>query len=176
MSNSLQPPGSQHTRLLCPPLSPGVCANSCLLILSNRLILHCPLLCLLSIFSSIRVFSSELALPIRWPKYWSFSSATVLPMNIQDWFPLGLTGLISLQSKGLSRVFSSTTIQKHQFFSIQPSLWSNSHIHMMTRKTIALTMLWHMLWHSYDIWHILWHGYDHLIMPLYMMKCYSYFL
>ena len=55
-------------------------------------------------------------------------SASVLPMNIQGWFPLGLTGLIFLQSKRLSRVFSSTTIRKHQFFSTQPSLWSNSHI------------------------------------------------
>ena len=57
------------------------------------------------------------------------ASASVLLMNIQDWFPLGLTGLISLQSKGLSRVFSSTTVQKHQFFGVQLSLWSNSHIH-----------------------------------------------
>ena len=57
------------------------------------------------------------------------TSASVLPMNIQDWFPLGLTGLISLQSKGLSGVFSNTTVQKHQFFGAQPSLWSNSHIH-----------------------------------------------
>ena len=57
------------------------------------------------------------------------ASALVLPMNIQDWFPLGSTGLISLQSKGLSRVFSNTIIQKHQFFSAQPSLWSNYHIH-----------------------------------------------
>ena len=56
------------------------------------------------------------------------ASAPVLPMNIQDWFPLGLTDLISLKFKGLSRVFS-TTIQKHQFFSAQPSLWSGSHIH-----------------------------------------------
>ena len=55
--------------------------------------------------------------------------ASVLPMNIKDWVPLGLTGLISLQSKGLSRVFSNTTVQKHPFFSAQPSLWSNSHIH-----------------------------------------------
>ena len=55
--------------------------------------------------------------------------APVLPMSIQGWFPLGLTGLISLQPKGLSRVFSSTTVQKHQFFGAQPSLWSNSHIH-----------------------------------------------
>ena len=57
------------------------------------------------------------------------ASVLVLPMNIQDWFPLGLTGLISLLSKGLSRVFSNTTVQKHQFFDAQPSLWSNSHIH-----------------------------------------------
>ena len=57
------------------------------------------------------------------------ASASVLPMNIQDWFPLGLTGWISLQSKGLSRVFSNTTVQKHQFFGAQLSLWSNSHIH-----------------------------------------------
>ena len=57
------------------------------------------------------------------------ASASVLPMNTQDWFPLGLTGLRSLWSKGLSRVFSNTTVQKHQFFSMQPSLWSNYHIH-----------------------------------------------
>ena len=65
------------------------------------------------------------------------ASASVLPKNIQDWFPLGLTDLISLQSKGLSRVFSSSTVQKHQFFSPQISLWSNSH--MTTGKTVALT-------------------------------------
>ena len=57
------------------------------------------------------------------------ASESVLPMNIQDWFPLGLTGLISLQTKGFSRVFSNTTVQKHQFFSAQLSPWSNSHIH-----------------------------------------------
>ena len=68
------------------------------------------------------------------------ASASVLPMNIQGWFPLGLTGLISLQSKGLSRVFSNTTVRKHQLFRAQPSLWSNSHIHTTTRKTIALTI------------------------------------
>ena len=56
------------------------------------------------------------------------ASASVFPMNMQDWFPLGSSGWISLQSKGLSRVFSNTTVQKHQFFSVQPSLWSNSHI------------------------------------------------
>ena len=96
---------------------------------SNHLILCCPLLLLPSIFPSIRVFFSKSVLHIRWPKYWSFSFSTVLPMNIQDWFPLELNGLISLQSKEFSRVFSNTTVQKHQFFSTQPSLWSNSHIH-----------------------------------------------
>ena len=76
-------------------------------------------------FPRIRIFSKQSVLCIRWPKYWSFTS--VLPMNIQDWFPLELTTLISLQSKGLSRVFSSTTVKKHEFFGNQPSLWSNSH-------------------------------------------------
>jgi len=62
------------------------------------------------------------------------ASPSVPPMNIQDWFPLGLTGLISLQSKGISRVFSNTTVQKHQFFGTQPSLWSNSHSYMTTGR------------------------------------------
>ena len=99
---------------------------------SHHLILCCPLLLPPSIFPSIRVFSNEPVLHIRWPKYWSFSFSNEhwgLPMNIQDWFPLGLTGWISLQSKGLSRVFSNTTVQKHQFFSAHLSLQSNSHIH-----------------------------------------------
>ena len=96
---------------------------------SNHLILCRPLL-LPSIFPGIRVFSNKSVLHIRWPKYWSFlASASVLPMNIQDWFPLGLTGLISLQSKGLSRVFFNTTFQKHQFVGTQLSLRFNSHIH-----------------------------------------------
>ena len=97
--------------------------------LSNHLILCHPLLLLPSIFPSIRVFSNESVLCIRWPKYWSFSfSISILPVNFQDRFPLRLTGLISLQSRGPSRVFFSTTVQKHQFFCAQPSLWSNSHI------------------------------------------------
>ena len=77
---------------------------------SNRLILCRPLLLLLSIFPSIRVFSNESALHIRWPKYCASASASVL-MNIQDWFSLGLTGLISLQFKGFSRVFCNNTAQ-----------------------------------------------------------------
>ena len=87
---------------------------------SNHLILCHPLLLLPSIFPSIKVFSNESALCIRWSKYWSSASTSVLPMHIQDLFPLGWTGWISLQSKGLSKVFS--TVQKHQFFSAQLSL------------------------------------------------------
>ena len=90
---------------------------------SNCLILCHPLLFLPSIFPSIRVSLNELSLCIRWPKFWSFSLSVSPSKDIQDSFPLGLTGLICLWSKGLSRVFSSTTAQKH------PSLWSNSHIH-----------------------------------------------
>ena len=86
---------------------------------SNQLILCCPLLILPSIFPSNRVFSNESVLHIRWPKYWSFSFSISIPMNIQDWFPLGWTALISLQSRGLSRVFSNTTVQQHQFFGAQ---------------------------------------------------------
>ena len=89
---------------------------------SNHLILCRSLLLLPSIFPSIRVFSNESVLRIRWPKYWSSVSASVLPVNIQCLFPLELTGLISLQYKGLSRVFSNTTVQTHQFFSAQLSL------------------------------------------------------
>ena len=89
---------------------------------SNHLILCHPLLLLPSIFPSIRVFSNESALCIRWPKYGVSASTSVLPMNTQDWSPLGWTGWISLQSKGLSRIFSNTTVQKHQFFGTQLSL------------------------------------------------------
>ena len=89
---------------------------------SNHVILCRPLLLLSSIFPSIRVFSNESALCTRWPKYWSSASTSVPPMNTQDWSPLGWTGWIALQSKGLSRVFSNTTVQKHQFFGAQLSL------------------------------------------------------
>ena len=87
--------------------------------LSSHLILCRPLLLLPLIPPSIRVFSNESTLRMRWPKYWSFGFSIILPMNTQDWFPLGWTGWISLQSKGLSRVSSSTANQKHQFFGTQ---------------------------------------------------------
>ena len=93
---------------------------------SNHLIFCCPLLLLPSVFPSIRVFSSESVLCIS---IGASASASVLPVNIQDWFPLGWTGWISLQSKGLSRIFSNNMYQKHQSFGAQLSLWSISHIH-----------------------------------------------
>ena len=97
---------------------------------SNRLILCHPLLLPPSIFPIINVFSSESTLHIRWPTYWSFSFSISLSNEYSRLISLGLTGLISLQSKGLSRVFSNTTVRKHQFFVTQPSLWSSSHIHI----------------------------------------------
>ena len=87
---------------------------------SNHLILCCPLLPPL-IFPSIRVFSNESVLHFRWPKYWNFSFSISPSNEYSGWLPLGWTGWISLQSKGLSRVFSNTTVEKHQFFSTQLS-------------------------------------------------------
>ena len=129
---TLQPHGLQHAGPPCPSPTPRVYSNSCPLSWwwpSNHLILCCPLLLPPSVFPSIRVFSNESVLCIRWPKYCSFSFS-ISPFNeYSGLISLGWTGWISLQSKGLSGVFSSTTVQKHQFFSAQPSLWSNSHIH-----------------------------------------------
>ena len=125
---------------LCDPMDCSMPGFPVLRVYSNS----CPLSCWChpTISSSIVPFSSCLqSFPASgcFPMSWLFTtggqsigasaSASVLPMNIQDWFPLGLTGWISLQSKGLSRVFSNTTAQKHQFFGAQLSLWSNSHIH-----------------------------------------------
>ena len=123
MSGSLRPHESQHTRPPCPSPTPRVHSDSSIesVMPSSHLILGCPLLLLPPIPASIRLFSNESALHIRWPKYWSFSFSTIPSKEIP--------GLISLQSKGLSRVFSNTTVQKHQFFSAQLSSQSNSHIH-----------------------------------------------
>ena len=133
MFSSLQPHGLQHTRPPCPSPIPRVNPNSC------------PLSqwCHPTISSSIVPFSS---CPQSFPASGSFqmnqlfasgsqsvgvsASTSVLPMNTQDWFPLGWTGCISLQFKGLSRVFSNTTVQKHQFFSAQCSSQSNSYFHI----------------------------------------------
>ena len=101
------------------------------LVMSSSHLTPCrPLLLLLPIPPSIRVFSNESTLRMRWPKYWSFSFS-IIPSkeHSQGWSPSEWTGWISLQSKGLSRVFSNTTVQKHQFFGAQLSSQSNSHIH-----------------------------------------------
>ena len=143
MSSSLQPHGLQHYRLPCPLPSPRICLNSGTL----------SKWCHPTISSSVNPFSS---CPQSFPASGSFpmsqfftsggqstgalASPLILPMNIQDWFPLGLTGWLSLQSKGLSRVFSNTTVQKHQFFGSQPSLWSNSHLYITTGKIMTSTI------------------------------------
>ena len=131
----LRPHGLQHARLPCPVPSPRTCSSSC------------PLSwwCHPTISSSVIRFSSCLqSIPVSgsFPVSQLFpsggqsiaASASVLPTNTQDWSPLEWTGWISLQSKGLSTVFSNTTVQKHQFFSTQSSLWSNSHIHTWLLK------------------------------------------
>jgi len=123
---TLWPHGLQNARLPCPSLSPRTSSNCCP---SNHLILCHPLFLLSSIFTSIRVFSNDSAFRIRWPKYWSFSFSISPSNKYSGLISLGLTGLTSLQSKGFSRAFSNTTVQKHQFFGVQPSLWSNSQIH-----------------------------------------------
>ena len=128
MSHSLRLHGLQHARLPCPSPTPGACSNSC----------PPSQWCHPTISSSVVTFSFCLSsFPARgsFPMSQFFTSgsqsigasasASLFPMNIQDWFPIGLTGLISLKSKGLSRVFSNTTVQKHQFFGTQLSLWSN---------------------------------------------------
>ena len=126
--------GLKHTRPLCPLPTPGVYPNSCPLspwchpTISSSVI---PFSSCLQSFPASRSFPMSQFFASGGHSTRASSSASVLPMNIQDWFPLGLTGFfISLQSKGFSRVFSNTTVQKHQFFSIQLSLWFNSHIHI----------------------------------------------
>ena len=129
VSNSLRPHGLHHTRPPCPSPTSTIYPNSCPLIRWCHLILCRPLLLLPSFFPSIRVFSSESALRIRWPKYWSFSFSISLSNEYSGLISLRIDWLVSLQSKGLSRVFSNTAVQKHQYFGPQLSLQSNSHIH-----------------------------------------------
>ena len=152
MSDSLQPHGLKHTRLPCSSPTPRACSNSCPLswwwhpTISSSVILS----------SSVIPFSSCLQSfppgPFPTSQFFTSSgqsigvsaSASVLPMNIQDWFPLGFTGLISWQCKGLSRVFSNTTVQKHPIFSTQPSLWSTvTSIHDYWKKPqLWLDRIW----------------------------------
>ena len=132
MSNSLWPHGLQHTRISWPSPSPGACSNSCPLIQWCHPTIPSFAIpfssCIQPFPASGSFLMSHLFTSGSQPIGASVSTS-VLSMNIQDWFPLGLTGLISLQYKGLSRVSSNSTVQKHQFFGAQSSLWSNSHIH-----------------------------------------------
>ena len=113
LSDSLWPHGLEHARLPCASPSPTACPNSCQFEQSNHLILCCPLLLLPSSFPASGSFQMSRLFASCGQSIGATASASVLPMNMQGWFPLGLTGLISLLSKGLSRVFSSTTVQKH---------------------------------------------------------------
>ena len=142
MSNSLWPHGLQHARLPCSSLFPEVWSNSC------------PLSqwCHPTISSSVTPFSCPQSLPasVSFPMSWLFASgsqsigasasASVLPMNSQVIFLLGLTRLISFLSKGLSKVFSTATVPKYRFFGAQPSLWSNSHIYtwLLVKPSLCL--------------------------------------
>ena len=125
-------PWTEEARLLCPSPTPGACSNSCP---SSWWCHPTTLSSVIPSSSYLQSFPESGSFPVS--QFFASSgqrigvsaSASVLPMNIQDLFPLGLTGLISLQSKGLSRVFSNTTVQKHQLFSNQLPLWSNSCIH-----------------------------------------------
>ena len=123
--------GLQHARLPCPLPSPGACSNSCPLSQGC----HPTISSSVTPFSFLQSFSASGSFPVSWlftsggQSTGASTSASALPVNIQDLFNLGLTSLISLLSKGLSRVFFSTKVQKHQFFGPQLSLLSNSHIY-----------------------------------------------
>ena len=134
MSDSLRPHGLQHASLLCPPLSPRVYSNSCPLSRWCYLTISCsatPFSICLQPFLASDSFPMKQLFASGSQSIGTSASTSVLPMNIQGWFPLGLTGSISLQFKGLSRVFSSTTAQ--------PSLWFNSHIHT---RLLEKPLLW----------------------------------
>ena len=146
MANSLQPHGLQHAKLSCPSPPPRACSNSCPLsqwwhpTTSSSVV---PFSSCLQSFPTSGSFQMSQFFTSGGPSIGASASALVLPMNIQDWFPLGLTGLIPLQSMGLSRVFSNTTVQKHQFFGAQLSSPSNSHIHswLLEKPSLWLTDL-----------------------------------
>ena len=140
MSDCLRPHGLQHASLPCPSLSPKICSNSCPL----SWWYHPTISSSVVPFSCLQSFPASGSFPVSWlftsSGHSIGASALVLPMNIQDWFPLGLTGLISLQSKGLSRVFSNTTVQKASILQCSAFFMALLlHPYMTTGKTIALT-------------------------------------
>ena len=147
MSDSLQLHGLQQARPPCPSPTPRACSSSwplsrwCHQTISSPVI---PFSSCLQSFPASGSFPMSVLL-IRWSKYWSFSFSISPSNEYQNWSPLGWTGWISLLSKGLSRVFSNTTVQRHQFFGSQLSLWSNSHIHT-----------WPLRNHSFDSMDFCW--------------------
>ena len=142
MSDSLRPHEPQHARPPCPSPTPRVYPNPCPLSWWCHPSISSSVIPFSSCSQSFRASGSFPMSQLFASGGWSIGvsvSTSILPMNTQDWSPLGWTGWISLQPKGLSRVLSNTIVQKHQFFGTQLSLESNSHIHMTTGKTIALT-------------------------------------
>ena len=142
MSNSLQPHGLQHTRIPCSLPAPGVCSNPCPSswwwhpTISSSVI---PFFSCLQSFPASGSFPKSRFFASGGQSFGVSASASVFPLTIQDWFPVGLISFISLEFKGFSRVFSNTKVQKHEFFDTQLSLYSNSHIHTWTGEAIALT-------------------------------------
>ena len=143
MSDSLWSHRLQHARLPGQSPTPRACSNSCTLswwyhpTISSSVV---PFSTCFQSFQATGSFPMSQFFASDGQSFGVLASVSVLPMNSQDWFPLGLTGLISLLSRGLSRVFSNITVQKHQFFSAQLSWWSNSHIYTwLLKKMIALT-------------------------------------
>ena len=143
VSDSLRPHRLKQARLPCPSPTPEACSNSypsswwCHPTISSSVV---PFSSCLQSFPASGYFQMSQFFTSGGQSIGVSASASVLPMNTQAWSPLGWTGWISLQSKGLSRVFSNTTVQKHKFFGVQLSLWSNSHIHRwLLEKTIVLT-------------------------------------
>ena len=141
MSDSLRPHGLQHSSIpyhQLPEFTPNSCPSSqwCHPTIPSSVIpfSSCP-----QSYPASRSFPMSQLFASGGPSIGVSASALVLPMNTQDWSPLGWTGWISLQFKGLSRVFSSTTVQKHQFFGTRLSLWTNSHIHTRLLGKTALT-------------------------------------
>ena len=143
MSDPFWPHGLEHVRLACPSLSPWVCSNPspssqwCHLTISSSV---APFSSCLQSFPESGSFPMSQFFASDGQSIWAPASAPVLPRNIQGWFSSGMTGLISMLSKGLSRVFSNITVRMCQFLGTQPYLLANSHIYMITGKTIALTI------------------------------------
>ena len=145
MSDTLQPHGLQHARIPYPSPTPRACSNSCPFSQwCHPTISSCvvPFSSCLQSFPAFGSFQMSQFFTSGGPSIAVLASASVLPKNSQDRFPLGLTGFISLLSKGLSRIFSNTTVQKDQFFGTHLSLWSNSHSHIWLLEKHSFWTIW----------------------------------